>query len=177
MPACGACNAAKYHNGLVLLHGRRTAFRLTNRTRPRGNPGPRLCVDTVPKGHDRMSTNDRLPYIAFLMRKTSDPAISKDDQLEAVFDLIEAVDALIGDTTADPEDLWIACELQSLVASYARQHTGTAIAVLSEIAGSEDADPEDRAKARQMLKHAAQTLREQGTDISKWADPGTSRLQ
>jgi hypothetical protein len=49
-----------------------------------------------------MSTNDRLPYIAFLMRKNSDPAISKDDQLDAVFDLIEAVDALTEDTAADP---------------------------------------------------------------------------
>src|SRR5271168_1574024 len=124
-----------------------------------------------------MSTNDPLPYIAFLMRKSSDPAISKDDQLRAVFDLIEAVEVLIEDTIANPGDLCIACELQAVVASHARQHTGTAIAALSEIAGSEDVDPEDRAKARQMLKNAAQTLRERGTDISKWADPGTSCLQ
>jgi hypothetical protein len=124
-----------------------------------------------------MSTNDRLPYIEFLMRKSSDPAISKDDQLHAVFDLIEAVDALTDDMTADPEDRWIVYELQAVVSSHARQHTGTAIAALAEIAGSEDTDPEDQAKARQILRHAAQTLSERGTDISKWADPGTSRLQ
>jgi hypothetical protein len=124
-----------------------------------------------------MTKYDPLPYIAFLMKRTSDPALSQDDQLGAVFDLIEAVDAFTDDRTADPEDFWIACELQSLVASHARQHTSMAIALLSEIAGSEDADPQDRAKARQMLQNAAQTLRERGSDISKWAAPGTMRLQ
>jgi hypothetical protein len=124
-----------------------------------------------------MSTIDQLPYIAFLMRKSSDPGVSKDDQLQAVFDLIEAVEVLTEDTIVDPEDLWLAFELQAVVASHARQHTGTAIAALSEIAGSEDADLEDRAKARQMLEHAAQALLERGTDISKWVDPKTSRLQ
>lgn len=124
-----------------------------------------------------MSTIDQLPYIAFLMRKSSDPGISKDDQLQAVFDLIEAVEVLTEDPLIDPEDLWIAFELQAVVASHARQHTGTAIAVLSEIAGSEDTDLKDRARARQMLAHAAQALLEQGTDISKWVAPETSRLQ
>jgi hypothetical protein len=132
---------------------------------------------SYPGDNDRMTKYDPPPYIASLIRKASDPAISRDDQLEAVFDLIEAVDALTHDTTADPEDLWIAYELQSVAASHARQHTGAAIAVLSEIAGSEDADPEDRAKARQTLKNAAQTLGERGTDISKWAAPGTARVQ
>ena len=134
-------------------------------------------MSTSYPGNDWMSINDQLPYIAFLMRKSSDPAVSKDDQLQAVFDLIEAVEVLTEDTIADPEDLWIACELQAVAASHARQHTGTAIAVLSEIAGSEDADLENRAMARQMLEHAAKALREQGTDISKWVDPGMSRLQ
>ncbi len=129
-----------------------------------------------PGDNDEMSTSDRLPYIAFLVRKSSDPTVSRDDQLEAVFDLIEAVDSFTEDT-AEPEDLWIACELQAVAALHARQHMGTALAALSEIAGSEDIDPEDRTKARQMLRLAAQTLSERGTDISKWAAPETSRLQ
>jgi hypothetical protein len=124
-----------------------------------------------------MSLDDRLPYLFFLAKKISDPAASKDDQLHAAIDFFEAVVALADDTTVTPEDRWLACELQAVASSHASHHTGAILAALSEVAASETADPEDRDKARQLIEHAAKTLRWRGTDISKWTDPGTARLQ
>jgi hypothetical protein len=118
-----------------------------------------------------------LPYLAYLMQRTTDPAVSKDDQLQAIFDYFEAVDALAEDTLADPEDRWLACEIQAMASSHARHNTGAVLAALSKFAADQTKEPEDRAEARALLKHAAETLKKRGADISKWVDPGTSRRQ
>jgi hypothetical protein len=124
-----------------------------------------------------MSGNDWLAYIYFLSKKCSDPAESHEDRSQAAVDFLAAIDGLADDPAADPDDRWIACELQAIAAAHARLHTGEVITVLSGIVGSDAADPEDQVEAKRYLKHIAERLREQGNDISTWVDPDAERPQ
>jgi hypothetical protein len=124
-----------------------------------------------------MSGNDWLAYIYLLSKKCSDPAESEEERSRAAVDFLAAIGGLADDPAADPEDRWIACELQAITAAHARLHTGEVITVLSRIVGSDSADPEERAEAKRYLQHVAERLREQGSDISKWVDPGTDQPQ
>jgi hypothetical protein len=123
-----------------------------------------------------MSGHDWLMYIGFLADRISESE-DADDKLQGIEDCLAAINALAADTTASPEDRGIACELQAALSSYARPHIGVAIAALAKIANSDATEPEERDEARKYLKQVTERLREQGSDISQWVNPGTNRLQ
>ena len=109
---------------------------------------------------EHMSGNDWLAYIYFLSKKCSDPSESEKGRSQAAVDFLAAIGGLANDPAADPEDRWIARELQAVAAAHARLHTGEIITVLSKIVGSDSADPEERAETERYLKHVAERLRE-----------------
>jgi hypothetical protein len=80
---------------------------------------------------------------------------------------LAAIGNLADDPAADPEDRWIARELQEVAAAHARLGTGQVVNVLSGIVGSESTDPEEREEAKRYLRHVAERLREQESDSSK----------
>jgi hypothetical protein len=135
-----------------------------------------MMVWTVGYGVAVMSGNDWLQYIHFLFEKTKDPAFDQEEQAEAILEFFDAIDGLAENTTADPEDRWFACDLQANIAALARTLTGTAIVLLSEIARTESGGSEKRSEAQRYLKHVAERLRQQGSDISKWVDPGPRKI-
>jgi hypothetical protein len=111
-----------------------------------------------------MSGNDWLAYIYFLSKKCSDPSESEEGRSQAGVDFLAAISGLADDPAADPEDRWIARELQAVAAAHARLHTalhaGEIITVLSRIVGSDSADPAERTEVKRYLKHVAERLRE-----------------
>ena len=123
-----------------------------------------------------MSGHDWLKHIGFLVNRISE-AEDDDDKLQRIEDCFVAINALAAETTANPEDRKIACELQATLSSYVRPHIGAAIAALAKIAHSDAAEPEERDEARKYLKQVTERLREQGSDISQWVKPETDRLQ
>jgi hypothetical protein len=102
----------------------------------------------------------------FSQQKMLGPAESEEERSQASVDFLAAIGNLADDPAADPEDRWIAHELQRVAAAHARQGTGQVITVLSEIVGSDSADPVEREEAKRYLKHVAERLREQGSDNS-----------
>jgi sugar phosphate isomerase/epimerase len=114
-----------------------------------------------------MSGNDWLAYIYFLSKKCSDPAESEEERSQASVDFLAAIGNGADDPAADPEDRWIARELQGVAAAHARLGAVQVITVLSGIVGSDSADPEEREEAKRYLKHVAERLREQESDNSK----------
>ena len=131
-----------------------------------------MVLWTVGYGVAVMSGNDRLQHVHFLFGRTKDPALTQEEQADAIVEFFDAIDRLAEDTTADPEDRWFACDLQANIAACARRLTGTAIVLLSEVVRTEIRGSEERSEAQHYLKQVAEKLWEQGSDISKWADPG-----
>ncbi len=122
-------------------------------------------------------TKDYLPYILYLAKRAADRSLSDEETLQAAFDFLEAVDALAEDSLADIEDRKIALKLQAQNAEHFRMHLPEMIAAVAERANTDTVDPEERDKAKDILKGIAEHLKERGTDIGNWVEPTSKHLQ